>query len=455
MKARELNTARLDEISTEMTKVVARPSQIGLLDLWRQFIPLSLSDVAMALGDPMLTSALAHLPDARVNLAALGIAKSLAVFFESPIITILHAANALAPSRRSRLALWRFTLIAGCGLSVLLLLLAVPSVFAVLGGSVLGIPSQFRQAVRAILAVMFLWPLAIAWRRYFQGLLIHSGHSQAVAAASIGRLATVAAVLVLGLTVKIPGALLAASALIAGVMLEAIAVTVAARRLGATRSPVPNESDSKLPADLKSVWHFYAPLASSMLVVWGGRAVLVGVIARAVDASIALAVWTAAWGLVLTIANATRMVQQIIIKNRGLVSDRLLVLFALSAGGFCSMLLLLGSLSPLGLQVVRSFIGDDPVLVKGIRPVLLLCAFVPLLVAAQNAIQGFLVGSGRTKGVNYATWMGTGALLLVASAAVGLGISGAVAAAIAMTVALGVEVSCLGFNFYRTSEKNL
>jgi progressive ankylosis protein len=213
-----------------MTKAARSSSEIGLLDLWRQFIPLSLSDVAMALGDPMLTTALAHLPEARVNLAAVGIAKSLAIFFESPIITILHTSNALAPSDRSRRALWRFTLIAGGGLSILLLLLALPSVFAVVGGGILAIPPQFRQTVRAILALMFLWPFAIAWRRYFQGLLIHSGHSQAVAAASIGRLTTVAGVLLFGFSLKMPGGLLAASALIAGVIAEAIAVTVAHRK---------------------------------------------------------------------------------------------------------------------------------------------------------------------------------------------------------------------------------
>lgn len=429
------------------------PSQIGLLDLWRQFIPLSLSDVAMALGDPMQTTALAHLPEARLNLAATGIAKSLAIFFESPIISILHASNALAPSGRSRLALWRFTLLAGGILSALLLLLAVPSVFAIVGGGWLGIPAQFAVTVRTILALMFLWPFAIAWRRYFQGLLIHSGHSQAVAAASLGRLATVAGVLLLGFTLKMPGGVLAGSALIAGVLLEAVAVTVAARRLGATRSPAASEVSARLPTDLKSVWYFYYPLASSMLVVWGGRAVLVGIIARAVDANIALAAWPAAWGLVLAIANATRMVQQIIIKNRGLVADRLLIAFALSAGGFCSMLLLIGSLSPVGLQVVRSFIGDDLALVESIRPVLLLCAFVPLLVALQNAIQGFLVESGQTKSVNYATWLGTSVLLLVAFSGVRMGISGAIAAAIAMTVALAIEVCCLGFNFSQSASQ--
>ena len=422
------------------------PSKIGLLDLWRQFIPLSLSDVAMAFGDPMMTTALAHLPDARVNLAAVGIAKALAVFFESPIIMILHASNALAPSGRSRRALWRFTLLAGGGLSALLLLLTLPFIFATLGGTLLGIPSQLRQTVQIVLTLMFLWPFAIAWRRYFQGLLIHTGHSQAVATASIARLVIVALVLIIGFTVRMSGALLAGTALMAGVLSEAIVVTIAARRLGATRPPLPTDSELKLPTNLKSVWNFYWPLASSMLVVWGGRAVLVGIIARAQDANIALAAWPAAWGLVLVIANATRMVQQVIIKNRGRVSDRLLIAFALSVGGFCSLLLLLGSTTPFGLQVVQSFVGNDLALVESIRPVLLLCAFVPLLVAVQNATQGFLVGSGQTRGVNYATWIGTIILLVVAFSAVQFGASGAIAAAIAMMIALAIEVSCLALH---------
>ncbi|HEY9849092.1 MAG TPA: hypothetical protein V6D28_06520 [Leptolyngbyaceae cyanobacterium] len=422
------------------------PSKISFLDLWRQFIPLSLSDVAMACGDPMMTTALAHLPDTRVNLAALGIAKSLAVFFESPIITILHASNALAPTARSRRALWRFTLLAGGGLSALLLLLTLPFVFATLGGTLLGIPSQLQQTVRIVLTLMILWPFTIAWRRYFQGLLIHAGHSQAVAQASIARLVIVALVLWSGFTFKVEGALLAGTALMAGVVLEALVVTLAAQKLGATRPPHPTDSEPKLPTNLKSVWKFYWPLASSMLVVWGGRAMLVGIIARAQDADIALAAWPAAWGLVLVIANATRMVQQVIIKNRGQVADRQLIAFALSAGMLCSLLLLLGSTTPLGLIVVESFVGKDSALVEAIRPVLLLCAFVPLLVAVQNATQGFLVGSGQTLGVNRATWIGTIILLVVAFLGVQVGVQGAIAAAIAMIIALATEVSCLAFN---------
>ncbi len=432
-------------------KASQSPSKITFLDLWRQFIPLSLSDVAMACGDPMMTAALAHLPNPRMNLAGVGIAKALAIFFESPIIMILHASNALAPTMRSRRALWRFTLLAGGGLSALLLLLTLPFIFAMLGGTILGIPAQLQQTVRIVLTLMILWPFAIAWRRYFQGLLIHAGHSQAVALGSIARLVIVAIVLLVGFALKVSGAVLAGTALMAGVILEALVVTLAARRLGATRPPLPIDSESNLPTNLKSVWKFYWPLASSMLVVWGGRAVLVGIIARAQDADIALAAWPAAWGLVLVIANATRMVQQVIIKNRGQVSDRELIVFALSVGTICSLLLLLGSTTPLGLIVVESFVGNDSGLVEGIRPVLLLCGFVPLLVAAQNATQGFLVGSGQTGGVIRASWIGTIILLLVAFLGVQFGAQGAIAAARAMIVALTIEVSFLGFNLRRSA----
>ena len=87
-----------------------------LIKLWQQFIPLSLSDVTMALGDPLTTTTLAHLPDPRANIAAVGVAKAIAIFCESPIIMLLHASNALAPTQASRQALWKFSLIASGGI---------------------------------------------------------------------------------------------------------------------------------------------------------------------------------------------------------------------------------------------------------------------------------------------------------------------------------------------------
>ena len=84
------------------TNINSNTKPITIFDLWREFLPLSLSDVTMACGDPLQTTTLAHLPDARNTIAAVGVARSIAIFFESPIIMILHASNALAPRSEER-----------------------------------------------------------------------------------------------------------------------------------------------------------------------------------------------------------------------------------------------------------------------------------------------------------------------------------------------------------------
>jgi progressive ankylosis protein len=418
-------------------------SSVRLGQLWREFIPLSLSDVLMAVGDPLVTTTLAHLPDTRTNLAGVGIAKALAIFFESPIIMLLHASTAVAANGKSRRALWRFMLLAGGSLSLLLGLLASPLIFSLVAVRFLGIPIALAATVQQVLLLMILWPLSIAWRRYFQGLLIYYGNSRAIAISSIARLVTMGLVLSIGVALKLSGAMLAGSALIIGVLVETCLITIVAYRCGATVAPPVTEASSALPQDLGSMWRFYWPLANSMLVTWGGRALLVGAISRAVDAPIALAAWPAAWGLAIVIANSTRMLQQIIIKYQGRVADQVLLNFALSVGGFCSMLLLLISTTSIGELVIQGFIGNDRDLIDSIKPVLLICAGVPLLVALQNATQGFLVGAGNTGGVNLATWIGTIALLGIAWCSVRAGVSGAISAALATVVALLIEVSFL------------
>jgi progressive ankylosis protein len=395
--------------------------------------------VTMACGDPLVTTTLAHLPDARTNLAGVGIAKALAIFFESPIIMLLHASNAVAANPKSRQALWRFMLLAGGSLSLLLGLLASPLIFNLVGERLLGIPVALAATVQQVLLLMILWPFSIAWRRYFQGLLIHHGNSQAIARASIARLMTMGIVLAVGVAINLSGAILAGSSLILGVLVETAIITIIAYRCGATVSP-PTPEASTLPQNLAGIWRFYWPLANSMLVTWGGRALLVGVISRSVDAPIALAAWPAAWGLILVIANSTRMLQQIIIKYQGRVANRVLLNFALSVGGGCSILLLLISTTTIGEWVIQAFIGSDRDLINSIKPVLLICAGIPLLVALQNSTQGFLVGAGKTGGVNQATWIGTITLLGIAWLSVRAGLSGAIAAAMAMVVAMLIEV---------------
>jgi progressive ankylosis protein len=424
-----------------------------LIQLWKQFIPLSLSDVTMALGDPLTTTTLAHLADSRINLAAVGVAKTIAIFCESPIIMLLHASNALAPTQASRQALWKFTLMASGAMSLLLALTAIPAIFTIVGEGWLGVTPNLSPAVRSVLMITILWPLAIGWRRYFQGLLIHSGQSNAVAQAGMIRLLVVAAILIGGLVFKFSGAIVAGMSLVWGVIAEAIAATYLAQKLGATKSPA-IISTPQLPQDLAGVWKFYAPLGGTMVLVWGSRAALVGIVARANDGAIALAAWPAAWGLVLVIANSTRMVQQIIIRNRKLMPDKLLITFAITVGIVCSLILLLVSGTPLSAKAIGWFIGNDQELISRVRPVLLICSFMPLLISIQNALQGFLVSEGRTWAVNQATWMGAIMMLGTAYFAVQASLNGSISAATGMVIGGITEIGYLFYSWRKQAPKS-
>jgi progressive ankylosis protein len=420
-----------------------------LIQLWQQFIPLSLSDVSMALGDPLTTTTLAHLPDARNNIAAVGVAKAIAIFCESPIIMLLHASNALAPTQTSRRALWKFALIASGGMSLLLALTTLPFIFAIVGEGWLGVSPNLSGTIRSTLSIVILWPFAIGWRRYFQGLLIHSGQSNAVALAGIIRLLVVGGILAGGFALKANGAVVAGMSLVWGVIAEAIAVTFLARRLGATQLPEVI-STPELPQDLAGVWKFYAPLGGTMMLGWGARAALVGIVARANDGEIALAAWPAAWGLVIVVANSTRMVQQIIIRNRKLLPDRVLIIFAITVGLVCSLILLSVSGTPMSQDAIGWFVGNDNELISRVRPVLLICAVMPLLVSLQNALQGFLVSEGRTWGVNQGAWVGAVAMLGTAYLGAQLGQNGAVAAALGMILGVIMEIGYLFYSWRST-----
>ena len=415
---------------------------VTLRDLWRQFLPLSVSDITMAASDPLITTTLARLPHPTVNLAAIGVAKAITIFFESPVIMLLHASNALAPTAESRLALRRFMLLACAVITIAMGVISLPWVFDGFARTILGLETSLIGPARQALLFLLLWPAVIGWRRYHQGLLIRYGQARAMARAGMTRIGIVGLILVLASFCDLSGVQVAGMALICGVMGESIFVTIAAHGSGATKPPE-QLFRADLPRDLRGVWKFYWPLANSMLVVWGGRAVLLAIIARSMDASLALAAWPAAWGLTLVVANATRMVQQVVIKNRGIAADRLLMRFALSLGLAYAIFLVVVGATPAGILIIRAFVGQNDALVASIQPVILTCASAPLFVSLQNAAQGFLIGDGKTGRINVATWIGTVTLLCTALVAIRAGLPGATAAAIAMTTALLCETCFL------------
>jgi hypothetical protein len=122
-------------------------------------------------------------------------------------------------------------------------------------------------AARAQLAVaMFLpWPAAIGFRRFQQGILIGAGRTRLVAYGTAVRLVTMAFTgLLLFLLGGIPGSVVGASALSAGVVVEAVASWAWARADRERLMLLPPAAPAEVPT-FADIQRFYWPLAVTPL----------------------------------------------------------------------------------------------------------------------------------------------------------------------------------------------
>lgn len=418
-----------------------KPEPATVASLLRQLVPISLSDVIMALGDPLQTTVLARLPEPRLSLAAMGIVKAVAHFLESPIIMVLHASTALTGGAASRRSLWSFVWLLTLACSGAFLFLNAPGVYEYLMYRVFAATPQQAAVARPAMLWMVAWPAFIAWRRYFQGMMIRARQGKWLGWASVGRLTAFCSLLALGLWEQGQGASIAARALIGGILVEAMLAQYFAHRCGAAAAPL--EQDPALPQSVPAVARYYFPLASTMLVVWGGRALLVALVARAVDGPVALAAWPAAWGFCILVANSTRMVQQIIIAQARQLPAPLLLRFAATAGLICSTVLAFLAFTPVGESLLLGLLGSQQSLYLAALPVIRLGCVLPLLVAGQNALQGFCLVSGKNWLIQRATMASLFVTLLTTAGLIGEGQAGAVAAICGMMLGLTAEVALL------------
>lgn len=194
--------------------------------------PLFSTWLMMAFEGPFLAAIIARLPDPKFNLAAHGVAFSLALIVEAPIIMMMSASTALVHSRQSYLALRNYTARLNVAITAAMLLLGIPSLFFALMKGAIGLPDEV--AWRAHLAVLLLlpWPGAIGFRRFYQGLLIRRNRTREVAYGTVLRLASMTATaLLLTAFTRVEGVAVGAASLSAGVVAEAFASRWMVRRI--------------------------------------------------------------------------------------------------------------------------------------------------------------------------------------------------------------------------------
>ncbi len=370
------------------------PTVRRMLGLW---LPLAVSQLMMVLEPTIINIGLGRTFDPELALAAYGVAFSLALLVEAPVLMVLDASVARSSDRAAFRLIERFAL--GLGLAVLAigLIVSATPLYGVIVEDLMNIPADVAARARPTLQILSFWPLPIGWRRAQQGLLIRTGRTLAISTATVVRLATLAVGLASGLTLfPRAGAVVAGWAMNLSVLVEAALVTWAARR-ALKLADVPDEGSKLAGRDL---WRFYRPLAATSIIQQAARPVLNAGIAAAVLGVESLAAWPVAWSLVILIAGPGWSLQQL---TNALAADeaayRRVRSFCLVLCAVFVVLLGLVAVTPLYGLAMGGVYNLSPELQALAKPATLLLIPFPLLLGMQGVLRGVRIRRGRTTAV--------------------------------------------------------
>ena len=390
---------------------------MSLKTLFRLWLPLAISFELMMAEGPAVQSAIGSLPDPKLNLAAWGLALSLSLIVESPVIMLLATAIALVKDESSYRALHKFMMSLNIGCTVLTFLIAFTPLFNFIAGTLMGLPEPIVHAAKPAMQMMLLWTAAIGWRRFYQGVLIKYGQTHFVTWGTACRLiAAIATAILLVRQGRLTGVEVGACALMAAVIVEAIATTFFARNLLQDRI-IGHAGAVRAPLSQRNIYKFHAPLAATTLLTLLAQPITSSALAR-LDSSVnTLAAWPVVYMVLLVMRGWGLAVQEITVAQaKNGASYLTLRRFAWIVGGATSLVTLLLSMSPL----LGLYYGSVLHLPQEVLPFAYLGVgigvFLPLLTALGAWVRGILVAKGETKeiykgmGVNLAA--NAGLLLL-------------------------------------------
>ena len=225
------------------------------------WLPLAGTWLMMAVEGPYLAAIIARLGQPTTNLAAFGVAFAFAIIIEAPVIMLMAAATALVRDRHGYLALRRFAYGLGALMTGVQVVAILPPVFAWITDTV-GLPPDVVHLTRQGLIIMLPWPVAIAYRRFRQGLLISHNLTRRVAYGTVLRLVTMSIVALVASQISaLQGVHVGTAALAIGVTVEAVASRWMTGEVVAMLLDGRLDRASTTRLTLRAIATFYLPLA--------------------------------------------------------------------------------------------------------------------------------------------------------------------------------------------------
>ncbi len=183
--------------------------------------------------------------------------------------------------------------------------------FEIILRRLMGVPEELIAPACKSFYLLIPWAPAVAYRRYWQGILIRYGKTAVVPLTMLFRVGAIAIVLAAALIIDTnEGAAAGSLALTAGVTAAAVAAYLFVRPV--IRNRIPETSDEP-DLTIRGFLRFYVPLALTSVVALAARPLLTVGIARAPEALSSLAVWPVIMGYLFLFNSAAIAYQEVVI----------------------------------------------------------------------------------------------------------------------------------------------
>jgi len=402
----------------------------------RFWLPLATSWLLMATESLAVNAVIARMAEAELQLAALGIALSLALAAESPIISLLTASNALARDRQSFRLLYRFTLGLNAVVTTAMLLLGFTPLFNLAVVQFIGAPAEIVVKVRPVLWALTLWPAAVGFRRFHQGLMIRHGYTRQIGYGTTIRLFTAVGVSLAGLAWgKLDGATVGGLALGASAMAESVYVWYVAQPLVRKVKGTDTLAESP-PLALCDLLRFYAPLALTSAITLSTTPLINSGLSRSPYPIESLAAWPVVSGQLFAVRSFGLSLQEVVVALLDSpAAMKTLRRFAAMVGVGSLALLLTIAYTPLAPWWQQRIAGLSEDLSVFAVAALRLAVLLPVLAVVVNMLRGIVVTGKATSAIAQATVLNLLALgsVLLIGAKLGL-LPGVSLAVVALTV---------------------
>lgn len=363
------------------------------------WLPLAASWLLMALESPYISAALARLSEAERMIAAFGLAMSLSITIESPVISLLATSTALARSRQNYLMLRRFTLHLMLGTTLLQFLLAWSPLFDIVVKGWLGVPTSLLAPLQLGLQLMLPWSAAIAWRRFRQGIMIRFGHSGQVGRGTVLRLVgSAGTATILAYVLHAQGIVVGALALSIGVTAEAIYAHLASAPLVNERFGAKAKRTPQADLSYRELVNFHWPLATSNLLFLFTQPIIAAALARSANPELNLAAWPILNGLLfITRAPEMALPEVTIALTEEKESQAALRRFAFGVGLTLMTFLALVAFTPLSDFYFHTLIGVTTDLSSIAKQGAVLALLMPLALSFVTTSRGLLTARRNTR----------------------------------------------------------